>query len=354
MAGARICILLVLSWLPAAVGPAPASPAEHAPIRGITRPDTLRAFAPRGSWNGRLPWSRGDRFLRRDDPRATQYDRRVGLGEIVRPSGGARLAGGPVADPNLWGADGNVVGIARSGNTLYIAGSFRSVGENSGGFVPVDARTGDVLRPLPKVAGSVDVIAPDGSGGWYIGGEFTAVGGKPRYCLAEIRADGSVSDWDPSVTGSPGYNDPPQVSAIAVDGNRVYVGGGFREIGGLPRLNLGCVDARTGAVLDWKADTHVGAWVYALACHDSTVFIGGFFSSVGGQPRSNLAAVGATTGAVTPWTADASASVWALLVRGDTLWAAGEFGWIAGGPRSMLAAIDIQTAQLLSFDAHAD
>src|SRR5438876_3473765 len=225
MAGARICILLVLSWLPAAVGPAPASPAEHAPIRGITRPDTLRAFAPRGSWNGRLPWSRGDRFLRRDDPRATQYDRRVGLGEIVRPSGGARLAGGPVANPNLWGANGNVVGIARSGNTLYIAGSFRSVGENSGGFVPIDARTGEELRPLPKVAGSVGVMVPDGTGGWYIGGEFTAVGGRPRSCLAQIGADGSVTNWNPGVTGSPGYIDPPAVSAIAVWGDRIFVGG---------------------------------------------------------------------------------------------------------------------------------
>jgi len=227
------------------------------------------------------------------------------------------------------------------------------VGENSGGFVPVDARTGEALRPFPKVAGSVYAIVPDGAGGWYIGGEFTAIGGKHRSCLAQIRADGSVSDWNPSVTGSPGYIDPPAVSAIAVGGDRVFVGGGFREIGGLPHENFGCVDVRTGAVLDWNLDTNVEGWVYTLAIHDSTVFVGGFFSSLRAQPRSNLAAVDATTGAVRPWQANATASVWALLVRGDTLLVAGEFDAIAGGLRSMLAAIDINTAQLLPCDAHA-
>jgi hypothetical protein len=258
-----------------------------------------------------------------------------------------------VADPSLWGADGNVLDLARSGNTLYIAGSFRSVGENSGGFAPLDAGTGEVLRPFPKVAGSVYAIIPDGGSGWYIGGEFTGVGGKPRSCLAQIRSDGSVTDWNPSVTGSPGYIDPPAVTALAVLGDRVFVGGGFREIGGQPHENLGCVDARTGAVLDWNLDTEPEGWVYALTAHESAIFVGGWFFSIGGQARRCLAAVDATTGAVRPWQADAIESVWALLARGDTLFVGGEFEGIAGGLRSMLAAVDISTAQLLPFDAHA-
>ena len=259
--------------------------------------------------------------------------------------------GAPIADPNLWGADGNVLDIARSGNTLYIAGSFRSVGENSGGFVPVDARTGEVLRPFPKVAGSVYAIVPDASGGWYIGGEFTAVGGKPRSGLAQIRADGSVSDWNPGVTGSPGYIDPPQVTAIAVSGDRIFVGGGFREIGGKPHENLGCVEAKSGAVLNWNLDIDPDGWIYTFAVRGDTVFVGGTFTSIGGQARGYLAAVDAANGAVLPWQADADYSVLALLVRGDTLFAGGQFGWIAGGLRAYLAALDIGTAQLLPFSA---
>ncbi len=242
--------------------------------------------------------------------------------------------------------------MARAGNTLYIAGSFRSVGENTGGFVPIDARTGELLRPFPKVAGSVLVIVPDGTGGWYIGGEFTAVGGRPRSCLAQIRSDGSVSDWDPNVTGSPGYIDPPLVDAIAILGDRIYVGGAFREIGGLPRVNLGCVEVRTGVVQDWNPVTHVDGWVCALAVHDSTVYAGGLFTSIGGQPRSYLAAIDAATGMVTPWMPNPDYAVLTMLVRGDTLLVGGQFGTISGGFRPYLAALDIHTALLLPFNAN--
>lgn len=348
MAKTRSWILLGIGLLAISIEPGRACPSEGAPMGRVAPADTSRGSRPDGLWNGRPLWSPGDP---RSRWRATTESVQALPSMAWRGSSGA--AGEPVADPNLWGANGNVVDIARSGNTLYVAGSFRSVGENSGGFVPLDARTGEALRPFPKVAGSVYAIASDGSGGWYIGGEFTAVAGKRRSCLAQIRADGSVSDWNPSVTGSPGYIDPPQVTAMAVSGDQVFVGGGFRVIGGRPHENLGCVDARTGAVLDWNLDTEPDGWVYTLAVHENTAFVGGWFFTIGGQARSCLAAVDATTGAVTPWQADAAGGVWALLFRADTLLIGGEFGWIAGSLRSYLAAVDIHTAQLLPFDAHA-
>jgi len=353
MAKTRSWILLGIGLLATGIGPGPASPRDGAPMWRATPADTSGGYRPDGLWNGRPLWSRDDpRSRRRAGPESVQALQK-GLSASMAWRGSSGAVGVPVADPKLWGANGNVLDIARSGNTLYIAGSFRSVGENSGGFVPIDARTGEALRPFPKVAGFVYAIVPDGSGGWYIGGDFTAVAGKPRSGLAQIRADGSVSDWNPSVTGSPGYIDPPQVTAIAVSGDRVFVGGGFREIGGRSHENLGCVDARTGAVLDWNLDTEPDGWVYTLGVHDNTAFVGGWFFSIAGQPRSCLAAVDATTGAVRPWQADAAGGVWALLFREDTLLVAGEFGWIAGSLRSYLAALDIHTAQLLPFDAHA-
>jgi hypothetical protein len=256
---------------------------------------------------------------------------------------------GPPADhSNLWGANGNVLDIARSGNTLYIAGSFRSVGENVGGFVPVDRQTGEQLRPFPKVAGSLGVLIPDGSGGWYIGGEFTGVAGKPRSCLAQIRADGTVTDWNPRVTGSPGYIDPPTVLSLARYGNRIFVGGAFKEIGGQPRANLGCVDATTGDLLDW--DWNTGS-IYALVLRDSTLFVAGEFSSIGGQPRAKLAALNAATGEVLPWRADVYGSAYTLLIHEDTLFVGGSFLGIAGVEQHMLAALNARTAELLPFNA---
>lgn len=351
MAKTLLSILLYTSLVAQGMGPRATHSAETSSSPAVAQEDTSRLFAPDTEWRGDWPWVRRDPRVLWDAHWSSA--RGTGTRRAAARSVGAMTTGNPVADPTLWGANEKVLDMVRSGNTLYIAGTFRSVGENSGGLVPFDARTGEQVRPFPKVAGFVAVIVPDGSGGWYIGGEFTAVAGKPRSCLAQIRADGSVSDWNPSVTGSPGYIDPPAVVAIAVRGDRVYMGGGFREIGGVLRMNLGCVDVRTGAVLDWNPGTHVDGFVSVLAIHDSTVYVGGWFSSIGGQSRTNLAAVNAATGTVRSWQADATGSVSALLFRGDTLFVAGEFGWIAGGWRRFLAAIDVRTAQLLPFDAHA-
>lgn len=309
------------------------------------------AIAPDFGWQGRAMWSGRGRRVRTHSDCDSLRGKAPTLVASTTSSLRSEITGQPVSSSELWGANGNVLDIARSGNTLYIAGSFRSVGENSGGFVSVDATTGDAIRPFPKVAGAVYAIVPDDSGGWYVGGEFTAVGGKPRSCLAQIRADGSVSEWNPSVTGSPGYVDPPAVSVIAVDGNRVFVGGGFREIGGQPHQNFGCVNARTGAALDWNLDTSVDGWVHALAIHDSTVFVGGGLGSIGGQPRGSLAAVNATSGDVLPWRVDVFGGAYALLAHGETLYVGGDFIGIAGQAREILAAVDIGRAQLLPFDA---
>lgn len=258
-----------------------------------------------------------------------------------------------LADPDLWGANGNVLDIARAGNTLYIAGSFRSVGDNIGGFAPTKAQTGELLRPFPKVAGSVGAMVPDGSGGWYIGGEFSAVGGKPRSCLAQIRADGSVTDWNPNVSGSPGYIDPPAVIALALHGNRLFVGGAFREIDGQPHENFGCVDAQTGTAIDCNLDVTPEGFVAALLVDRDILFVAGGFSTLAGQPRGSLAALDAVTGNVLPWRADVVGGAYALQARDDTLYVGGDYIAIAGIERHMLAAIDIRTGQLLPFDARA-
>lgn len=349
--------LLSAANLPLIAHAQPEPQAWHAYGQG----DTTRALSRHGRQmpgSRRVAWGAGPRL----PGDAAPPDRgAVNPFEGARQSDAERPTAGPVADPNLLGANGAVFSMARSGNTLYIAGNFRSVGENSGGWVGLDGRTGEALRPYPKVAGYVNVMVPDGSGGWYIGGEFTGVGGVPRACLAQIRADGSLTDWNPRVTGSPGFITPPSVFTLVVSGARVFVGGDFREINGQPHIGFGCVDAHTGAVLDWNLDVdwyrdpaYPSGSVSTLAVHDSLVFVGGNFFTIGGQSRSYLAAVNAVTGAVSPWRADSYRMVYALLVRDDTLFVAGEFagtGAIAGGTRNLIAAIDIHTAQLLPFDA---
>src|SRR5262245_58357625 len=106
------------------------------------------------------------------------------------------------ADPNMWITDGQVSAIATAGNAIYLGGSFTYVGPNTGHFVVIDSGTGIPEPRWPRVNGDVTCSAPDGTGGWYIGGSLTSVGSASRANLAHIRADKTLAEWDPDADGT--------------------------------------------------------------------------------------------------------------------------------------------------------
>ncbi len=261
----------------------------------------------------------------------------------AQPTHVAGEAYGSQVDPNMWVTNGEVSAIATSANTIYIGGSFTRVGPNTGSFVGIDAGSGAPVANWPRVAGSVFGSAPDGAGGFYIGGSFTAVAGVPRANLAHIRADMTLDAWNP------GANDAVN-SLLVANGSTVYACGVFTSIGGQSRNYIAALDAGTGQV-------HVGPhWpgadgaVYAIAVSGSTVYAGGGFASIGGQSRSDIAALDASTGLATPWNPGASSYVLSLVVRGTTVYAGGYFASIGGQSRSGIAALDSSTGLATSWD----
>src|SRR5262245_35698903 len=141
-------------------------------------------------------------------------------------------------DTTLWVTNGAVNSIVRDGGTIYIGGSFTYVGPATGGGVTIDASTGAVQQPYLKVIGSVLAVAPDGSGGWYLGGEFSAIRGQARSNLAHVDSSGNLTPWNPGANN--------KVLAIAVSGGTVYAGGGFTNIDGEPRNLIAAINAETG------------------------------------------------------------------------------------------------------------
>jgi len=125
-------------------------------------------------------------------------------------------------------ANGNVFAVERSGSTTYIGGSFTELGAQTGGGARVSPTSGKRFVDSPVVNGDVLASAPDGSGGAFIGGDFTHVGGVARNNIAHVLPDGTVDPaFDPDANGF--------VQALAVDGDAVYAGGEFTTIGGFPR-----------------------------------------------------------------------------------------------------------------------
>ena len=161
----------------------------------------------------------------------------IGLAMLVRASHAQ------VVNESFVVANGQVRAMASSGNTMYLGGDFTQLGPATGSGVPVAADTG-VPQALPKIDGSVSVVLPDGVGGWYVGGNFTRIGGQTRLNLARLAADFSVTTWNPGPTNS--------VYALCLSGNRLYVGGGFTSIAGQSRSRIAAFDVTTGALQTWN------------------------------------------------------------------------------------------------------
>src|SRR5262245_35055365 len=238
-----------------------------------------------------------------------------------------------VVQTSFSAANDQVNAAVVSGNTLYIGGRFTRVGPATGGGVAVDVVNGQNLVDFPSISGQVHAVVPDGSGGWYVGGEFTAVNGTARSRLAHILSDGSLSPWDPGADNT--------VFGLTTSGTTVYACGLFRNIGGQPRASVAALDGATGLATAW--DPNPDDVVHARAISGSTVYVGGQFQNIGGESRNRIAALDAATGAATSWNPDANERVIAITVSGTTVYAGGFFIHIGGQVQPFLAALDAGT-----------
>jgi hypothetical protein len=294
--------------------------------------------------------------------------------------------------PQLWVTNGAVHAIARDGNTIYIGGRFTNVGPEIAYGVPVHKNSGVPDRDFVRPNGGVDVALADGSGGWYIGGTFTAVDGQERKLLARINADGTLHPWNPDIDGfyvnqmliangrlyvagsfgivsgaeirfhlvafdlatgelsswNPDMSGAAYVEGIALKGNTLYVVGGFTSLAGASRHDIGAIDITTGLATDWNPPTTGYTYYRTIAIHGNSVIIGGQFYELAGQPRSNLGAIDAVTGQATSWdpNVDVDGEVFTLAIDGHTLYVGGRFSLVNDRTRHNLASFNLDNLTL--------
>jgi hypothetical protein len=293
--------------------------------------------------------------------------------------------------------NGPVKAIVRVGDTAYIGGDFTRIGPASGSGVVLNTTSGVRDGRWPAVAGGeVRLAASDGSGGWYIAGEFSHVGRLPRMGLAHILRNKSVDRaWDPRVDGS-------AVDAIVASRRRVYVGGSFTRIAGTHRRFLVALDRRagrptalrlrstspvstlalagsslyvanastvaaydaaTGQLRPWRIRIRVDPCrfqahgdciavpeVRALAVSGRTVFIVGFFNVVNGALRRDAAAVDRATGRPLPWAPRPNRSINAIALAGGIAYVGGDFTRVGGSSRTHLAALEMGRGRATSWN----
>jgi hypothetical protein len=230
--------------------------------------------------------------------------------------------------PGLWVTNGPVRASLLVGSTLFIGGDFTYEGPATGHAVALDPSSGAARTPFPRIGGTVTAIAPDGSGGWFVGGTLTTAGGLGLGDLVHIRSDGSV---DPSFAPRPGPDPtaPRIVTALAFANGVLYVGGEFTTIAGQPRVAVAALDPVTGAAEAWNPalgfDPNFGPpEVEALAVGGGVVYIGGRFVSAGGTSDVALGGFDSATAQLvwnpqTGW--PGGTLVDALAVSSDTVYA---------------------------------
>jgi len=183
----------------------------------------------------------------------------------------------------------------------------------------------------------------------YVGGDFWQVGGQSRNNIAALDATtGLATTWNPDSRGGFGGG----VRAIALRGDVAYVGGDFTSIGGQARRFLAALDTTSGAATPWNPDLDED--VRALALGASSVYVGGDFSMVGGQTRRSIAEVDFATGVATAWNPDGDGAVDALALSGSTVYVGGAFWNMGGRPRRSLAALDAVTGAATAWNPEPD
>jgi trimeric autotransporter adhesin len=233
------------------------------------------------------------------------------------------------------------------GPYLYVGGFFTHYNDGGGAsanhLAKLDmsgALDGNFSPSTNGVDGPVTSLAVSGSS-LYVGGSFTQYRGVPASAsnLAKLAISDGTLDATFSPVGGNNNGFDSTVTALAISGSTLYVGGVFvayRGVGGLN--NLASLDAGSGALKSallptGHAVSGVNSEVDAICVAGGTIFIGGTFSAYGGQPANHIARF--VDGALDPvFTGGSSggfnARVRALVASGSSIYVGGDFGTYYG------------------------
>ena len=149
--------------------------------------------------------------------------------------------------------DGNVYTIATQAGHIFLGGDFTNAtsvdsttATPTANILSFDPATGDIDPGFAtQLDGEVDQIIPGAGNTIYVTGLFKTVNGKSmRVARLDATTGAIVAGWKP-----PSMSAAPET--LALDGDTLYVGGGFTKVGGLTHAGLAALNSTTGALLPW-------------------------------------------------------------------------------------------------------
>ncbi|MBK9074872.1 MAG: hypothetical protein IPL77_07790 [Flavobacteriales bacterium] len=264
--------------------------------------------------------------------------------------GSALFAQNLTLDPTLWQLDGGGFCVMEDtvADRILVGGEFnRVLPHNPIPYgVEVDAASGFMTDGLPVADGAVRCAAPDGNGGWFLGGDFGQVDGQFRQHLAHILPDGSLAPWNPVVNG--------KVFTMAVKGDTLYVGGVFTVVNSTSRSNLAALRISTGANVIWST-AYADDTVRCMALNSGRLYVGGDFTQMNSLARSRVASFTVSTHALNAWAPIVNGDVHSVLATPTSVYLSGEFTLLnLINTRNRLAALHPTTNTLQAWNPNAN
>jgi hypothetical protein len=230
---------------------------------------------------------------------------------------------------------------------LYIGGKFTGYGSLRKDQVVFDTITKRIDTKFPLCNGLIKTAISDNRKGWFVAGTFTIIGDSARYGLAHIDSNGIPSLWNPEQDGT--------VTAMALDGDALYLAGTFSSIAGVVRYRIAAVGAKSGYAYSLNPAVQTGSTFTKLLVRKNTLYVVGKFTSIGGQTRTNLAALDVLTSKATTWDPKVSGVIRDMLYVNNTMYLAGEFTSIATKTRNYIAAVSLSgTGALTAWNPSAN
>ncbi|AGS80555.1 YncE family protein [Leptospira noguchii] len=267
---------------------------------------------------------------------------------------------------SLFQAQSGVYGINSMiliNNMLVIGGSFTSVnGILRNGIAAIDPNTGTLLSWYPS--GGIGGVSPNvfdfciNGNTLYLCGTFTSVGGVSRNMLAALDVITlTVLPWYPRDYIVGGY---PYRLLMSKDLSKIFVGGNFNSIGGYSIPKIAALDSSSGYVISsWGSSNQIygGAnpGVKDMIQIGNTLYIGGIFTLFSGNGRLGFACLNVNTGELLSSYLNqfggsfVKPNVMSFATKNNKLYLAGQFYTLNFESRISIACIDPNSMQLQSY-----
>jgi hypothetical protein len=214
-------------------------------------------------------------------------------------------------------------------DALYVGGNFTTVGGTALRLLAaVDPDTGLPSTYDAALSGGYQgvtalALADDTL---YLAGDFNKVANQSRTRLAAISAvDATPVDWTP--------NPNQEVYTLCATTDRLYVGGLFTRISGIDLRNLAVYDLATRDLLPWDPALPASAsGIYSIAAVETCVYVSGYYNAIGGEFRNYLASLGPWTAAAQEWAPNPNAAPSLIALSDHYVCVGGTFRTVGAAP----------------------